>query len=62
MSWHVHVPAAPVGHFVDLFWIYENYAPPHAQERLLPMGRMSLVITFNRTGTVWSGVSGSRTE
>ena len=61
MRTYIHVPSGSLADFVDLLWISEGYAPPHAQERLLPQGLMSLVISFV-DGRVWSGVSGARTQ
>ncbi len=61
MAWHIHSPAAPLADFVDIIWVYEDYAPPHPQERLMPMGAMNLVITWSARG-VWSGVSGVHTH
>jgi AraC-like DNA-binding protein len=62
MSTYLHVPSGPLASFVELIWIYEDYAPPHAQERLMPQPAMSLVITFNGSGATWCGVTGPRTE
>jgi len=62
MPTHLHVPSGPLADFVDLMWIYEGYAPPHARERLMPQPAMSLVITFTGDEIVWSGVSGPRTQ
>jgi AraC-like DNA-binding protein len=62
VSTYLHVPSAPLADFVQLIWIYEGYAPAHAQERLMPQPVMSLVITFDRSGVTWSGVTGPRTE
>ena len=63
MSTHIHVPARPLSEFVDLFWLTEEYAPPHRQERLMPSGMMNLVVTWDGNGTFWSGgVSGVHTK
>jgi AraC-like DNA-binding protein len=62
VSTHLHVPSGPLADFVDLIWISEGYAPPHAQERLLPQPLMNLIITVDRGRAVWSGLSGPRTE
>lgn len=40
------IPPPPLAEFVSLFWSYEGYAPPHAQERVLPTGTMELVINL----------------
>jgi AraC-like DNA-binding protein len=61
MAGFLRAPAAPLSDFVDIVWIYEAYAPPHPQERLMPMGAMNLVITWNAHG-IWSGVSGVHTH
>lgn len=39
------VPKAPLGAFVELFWLYES-AVAHPAERLMPTGSMELVITL----------------
>ncbi len=61
MSSYIHTPGPPLADFVDMIWVYEAYAPPHPQERLMPMGVMNLIVTWNAHG-VWSGVSGVRTR
>jgi len=38
------VPRAPLSDFVDLLWLFDGYAPVHAQERLLPTGTVELVL------------------
>jgi len=48
--------------FVDSFWIYEGYAPPHDRERLLPTATTELVFTVDAHGRVASGVAGARSE
>jgi AraC-like DNA-binding protein len=37
-------PGPPLADFVDLFWYYEDYAPPHREESVLPMATTELVI------------------
>jgi AraC-like DNA-binding protein len=32
---------------IEALWLAEGYAPPHARERVLPTGRMDLVIRLN---------------
>jgi Bacterial regulatory helix-turn-helix proteins, AraC family len=61
MSTHIHVPPAPLSEFVDLFWLSEDYAPLHPKEQLMPSGMMNLVVSWDRGGNIWSGVSGVRT-
>jgi AraC-like DNA-binding protein len=33
----------PLGHFVDLLWLYEGVRPAHSKERLLPTGTVEIV-------------------
>jgi uncharacterized protein DUF6597/helix-turn-helix protein len=61
-SFHLYRPAPPLSEFVDSFWIYEGYAPPHGRERLLPTGTTELVFTVDANGRVTSGVAGARSE
>jgi AraC-like DNA-binding protein len=48
MFFRTHRPGPPLSDFVELFWLYEGYAPSHAhsKERLLPTGTMELVINL----------------
>lgn len=41
-----HIPAPPLGDFVDLFWLYEGYRQSHALEHCLPTGTTELVINL----------------
>jgi Domain of unknown function (DUF6597) len=59
---HLFRPGPPLAEFVDSFWIYEGYAPPHCRERLLPTGTTELLFTANANGRVTSGVAGARSE
>lgn len=59
---HFWKPGPPLSEFVDFFWIYEGYAPPHHRERLLPTGTTELVFTLDANGRAASGVSGARSE
>ena len=59
---HLYRPGPPLSGFVDSFWIYEGYAPPHGRERLLPTGTTELVFTVDAKGRVASGVAGARSE
>jgi AraC-like DNA-binding protein len=40
------IPGPPLSHFVELLWLYDGYAQPHAKERILPSGVMQLVINM----------------
>jgi len=62
MSSYYRRPSGVLGEFVDLIWVSEDYAPPHPQERLMPMGAMNVVVSWNSSGVVWSGASGVHTE
>ena len=55
-------PGPPLSEFVDFFWIYEGYAPPHRGERLLPTGTSELVFSVDANGRAAGGVSGVRSE
>lgn len=46
MIYRTHIPQPPLSDFVELFWLYEGYDPPHAKERVLPTGTMELVINL----------------
>ena len=59
---HLSKPGPPLSEFVDFFWIYEGYAPPHHGERLLPTGTSELVFSVDANGRAASGVSGARSE
>ena len=41
-----HIPAQPLAQFVDLFWLYERPALPHAKELALPTATVELVFDF----------------
>lgn len=39
-------PAPPLVDFVEDFWLYDGYTPPHSNERILPSGTMELVVNL----------------
>jgi methylphosphotriester-DNA--protein-cysteine methyltransferase len=39
-----YVPRWPLSDFVEIFWLFEDYARPHPKERCLPTGTVELVI------------------
>lgn len=44
---HLHVvPAPPLSRFVELLWYYNEPPKPHAKERLMPDGCVSLIINL----------------
>ncbi len=62
---HAHrAPCPPLAKFVDFLWLSEDYIQPHASERILPTGRMDLVVSLNdsrRMSDVVSGVQSAPT-
>lgn len=40
---HEYVPKPPLSHFVNQFWLWEGYHPPHPRERILPGGAMEML-------------------
>ncbi|HEU0002222.1 MAG TPA: DUF6597 domain-containing transcriptional factor [Ktedonobacteraceae bacterium] len=44
--YRTYTPQPPLAAFVESFWLYEGYNPPHAKERRLPDGSMELVINL----------------
>jgi hypothetical protein len=47
MVLHTYSPEAPLSHFVEMFWFFEGYKPPHSKELSLPDGSVELVINLN---------------
>jgi AraC-like DNA-binding protein len=41
-----HVPGPPLCEFIELMWFGDDYLVPHALERVLPTGDMSLIINL----------------
>src|SRR5918998_6059331 len=39
-------PAPPLLDFVEDFWLYDGYTPPHSNERILPSGTLELVVNL----------------
>jgi AraC-like DNA-binding protein len=44
---HTHVPGAPLPDFINEFWLWEGYQPPHPQERILPIGTMEIIFNLS---------------
>lgn len=42
-----HIPQASLSDFVDFFWYFKGYTPPHSKELVLPDGSIELVINLN---------------
>ncbi len=49
MLYLTHRPNGPLAEFVDQFWLYAGYRPPHRFERLLPSGTVEMVISLKST-------------
>ena len=46
MIFRTHIPGPPLSDFVELMWFGDEYTAPHALERVLPTGEMSLIINL----------------
>jgi len=46
MLYRMYTPAPPLGDFVHDFWLYDDYVPGHAMDRILPSGTIELVINL----------------
>lgn len=46
MIYLTHRPRAPLSHAVEVLWLYSGYQPPHQLERVLPSGRVEMVINL----------------
>ncbi len=51
MIFRSHVPAPPLSDFVELMWFGEDYIAPHALERVMPTGDMSLIVNLYEDST-----------
>lgn len=47
MSLQIHHLTHPLCQFIHFFWAWDNYAPLHPRERILPFGMMELNITLS---------------
>jgi AraC-like DNA-binding protein len=47
MPLQLYYPTHPLCHYVNLFWAWDDYAPPHPKERILPFGTMELNINLS---------------
>jgi AraC-like DNA-binding protein len=48
MLYQLYSPPPPLGHFVELLWLYEGFRPEHPRERLLPTGTVEMVIDLRQ--------------
>jgi AraC-like DNA-binding protein len=46
MAYRTYIPPPPLSDFVDMFWSYEGYDPPHSRERVIPTGTMQLIVNL----------------
>jgi AraC-like DNA-binding protein len=46
MLFRAYRPAAPLHEFIEDFWSYDDYVPPHSGERILPSGTFELVFNL----------------
>lgn len=49
MTYKLHFPAPPLGHFINSFTYYKGYQPEHRIDRFLPDGHIELVIDLTDT-------------
>jgi AraC-like DNA-binding protein len=54
------ITSGPLADFVDYLWLAEDYAPAHAAERVLPTGRMGVVLDLRPDSAVAGLLSGAR--
>ena len=46
MIYQPHIPGSPLCDFIELMWFGDDYIVPHALERVLPTGDISLIINL----------------
>src|SRR5262249_27883926 len=51
MIFRSHIPGPPLADFVEMMWYGDGYAAPHALERVMPTGDMSIVINLDEDRT-----------
>ena len=51
MQYHLYSPPPPLGHFVELLWLYEGFQPAPPKERLLPTGTVEIVLICGKTAS-----------
>lgn len=52
MLYRLYSPPPPLGHFVELLWLYEGFRPAHRRERLLPTGTVEIVFNLREDRSV----------
>jgi AraC-like DNA-binding protein len=59
MIYRRHAPRSPLSEFIELLWLFENRAPAHGSERVLPTGTVEMVINLHEgTGSFDAVVAG----
>ncbi|MFE4573055.1 DUF6597 domain-containing transcriptional factor [Paenibacillus chitinolyticus] len=53
MLLRTYIPQAPLSVFVDFFWYFECYSPPHSRELTLPDGSIELVFNLSEDRINW---------
>ena len=56
------VTSRPLSDFVEMLWLAEDYVQPHSSERLLPTGRMTLILSLDEHGHVGDLVAGAQSR
>jgi AraC-like DNA-binding protein len=46
MAYRTYNPPPPLSDFVDMFWSYEGNDPPHSRERVIPTGKMQVIVNL----------------
>jgi AraC-like DNA-binding protein len=46
MAYRTYIPPPSLSDFVDMFWSYEGYDPPHSRERVVPTGTTQLIVNL----------------
>ena len=47
MALKTFIPCYPLSNYIQMFWYWEGYHPPHTKERILPGGMMEITINLN---------------
>ena len=50
MGFYRRITQGPLSGYVEAVWLAEGYVQPHARERVLPTGTMSLIVDLSSTG------------
>jgi hypothetical protein len=51
MIFRTHIPGSPLSDFVELMWFNEGFESPHALERVMPTGDMSVIVNLHADRT-----------